>query len=72
VITHTGRDLSHDSNGTIGSSHSTFLRASEFVRLATSRRKLLRADEPRLGVRGLVDPQTGVRYLIEIARLQLP
>jgi hypothetical protein len=40
--------------------------------LATSRQKLLRADEPRLGVRGLVDPKTGNRYLIEESRLQLP
>jgi hypothetical protein len=50
----------------------TFLCASDFMNMATSRRKLFRADEPRSGVRGLVDPVTGDRYLIETNRLRLP
>ena len=50
----------------------TFLRAAEFVSLAISRRKLLRADEPRLGVRGLIDPVTGDHYRILSTNLRRP
>jgi hypothetical protein len=56
----------------VNPSDTVLVRASDFVLLATSRRKLLRADEPRIGVRGLVDPQTGNRYLIETSRLRIP
>jgi hypothetical protein len=51
-------------------SNPVFLRPSEFVTLATSRQKLVRADDPRLGIRGLVDPETGTRYFVEDSRLR--
>lgn len=50
--------------------NATFLKPPEFVSLAISRRKLVRADEPGSTVRGLFEPDTGNRYLIEAARLR--
>ena len=50
--------------------NATFLNAREFVSLAVSRRKLVRADEAGATVRGLLDPETGTRYLIEDLRLR--
>ncbi len=47
----------------------TFLSPRQFLSLATSRRKLLRADESGATVRGLFDPETGKRYLIEAKQL---
>ena len=49
---------------------STFITPLEFVSLAISRRKLVRADEPGSTFRGLFEPATGHRYLIESARLR--
>jgi hypothetical protein len=48
---------------------STFLSSRQFVSLAISRRKLLRSDESGATVRGLFDPETGKRYLIEAKEL---
>jgi hypothetical protein len=48
----------------------TFLNPPEFVSLAISRRKLVRSDEPGSTVRGLFEPATGNRYLIEAAQLR--
>ena len=41
----------------------------EFVTLLTSRRRLFRADSKDVGLRGLVEPATGQRFLIEERRL---
>lgn len=46
-----------------------FVDVEEFCNLAVSRRNLIRCDETEIPVRGLLDPQTGVRYLIEEADL---
>jgi len=41
----------------------------EFCMLLTSRRKLVRANDRSAGIWGLVDPQTGERFLIDEKRL---
>jgi hypothetical protein len=41
----------------------------EFCMLLTCRRKLIRANDRRAGVWGLLDPLTGERFLIEEERL---
>ena len=48
-------------------SHRRFVSADEYCRLAVSSRQLVRADERAL--RGLLDPATGVRYLISEQQL---
>ena len=42
-----------------------FVQRDEFCKLLLSSKKLVRADEPRASVRGLLDVETGKRYLIE-------
>jgi len=39
--------------------------ASDFVTLMLSRRRMFRVDELGAEVRGLLDPETGVRYIID-------
>jgi hypothetical protein len=39
--------------------------ASDFVTLLLSRRRMVRVDELGAEVRGLLDPETGVRYIID-------
>jgi hypothetical protein len=39
--------------------------ASDFVSLLLSRRRMVRVDELGAEVRGLLDPETGVRYIID-------
>jgi hypothetical protein len=39
--------------------------ASDFVSLMLSRRQMFRVDDPGTVVRGLLDPETGVRYVID-------
>jgi hypothetical protein len=48
---------------------STFVQREEFCRLLLSCRRMVRADEPAVQVRGLLDMETGMRYLIEQERL---
>jgi hypothetical protein len=43
----------------------TFVNAYEFRSLAVSARRLLRADEPAAGLRGLLDPETGTHFVTE-------
>jgi hypothetical protein len=40
-----------------------------FVELALSTRKLLRDDRSSVGLRGLLDPETGRRFVIEEEKL---
>jgi hypothetical protein len=54
----------------IGCKNATFINPPEFVSLAISRRKLVRSDEPGSTVRGLFEPATGNRYLIDALRLR--
>jgi hypothetical protein len=42
-----------------------FVQRDEFCRLLLSCKKLVRSDEPAISVRGLLDVQSGERYLIE-------
>jgi len=42
-----------------------FVNRDEFCKLMLSYRKLVRADEPGNRVRGLLDVESGERYLIE-------
>lgn len=46
-----------------------FVDVEEFCNLAVSRRSLVRCDEAESPMRGLFDPQTGIKYLIEEAAL---
>jgi hypothetical protein len=39
--------------------------ADAYCRLVTSRRLLLRSDDHAQGIRGLYDPASGVRYVVE-------
>jgi hypothetical protein len=50
-------------------SNSTFVQRDEFCSLLLSTRRLVRSDEPGRGVRGLLDMDTGVRFLIEQEKL---
>ena len=43
--------------------------ASQFRRLMISNRQLFRADDSKLGERGLLDPAEQVRYVIDERRL---
>ncbi|MBX3439059.1 MAG: hypothetical protein KF861_16335 [Planctomycetaceae bacterium] len=46
-----------------------FVEPREFLSYATSRHHLLRADERDAGIHGLLDPETGMRFLVEEERL---
>jgi len=46
-----------------------WLAPDQWCRLAISHRTLRRADERRAGLRGLLDPHTGERFVIEEERL---
>lgn len=59
----------HGTVQTVVPGDSMFLSSRQFVSLAISRRKLLRSDESGATVRGLLDPETGKRYLIEAKEL---
>jgi hypothetical protein len=43
----------------------TFVHREEFCKLLVSFRRVVRADEPAASLRGLLDLDTGKRYLIE-------
>jgi len=47
----------------------TLVQREEFCRLLLSSRRLVRSDEPRLRMRGLVDLDTGDRFFIEQEKL---
>jgi hypothetical protein len=47
----------------------TFVDAYHFQALAVSARRLVRADEPAAGLRGLLDPETGIRFVTEEEKL---
>lgn len=47
----------------------TFVQRDEFCRLLLSSRRLVRSDEPRLKMRGLMDLDTGDRFFIEQEKL---
>jgi hypothetical protein len=46
-----------------------FVDAFEFRRLVVSNRRLVRADAPEAGLRGLLDEATGERFVTEEERL---
>jgi hypothetical protein len=48
---------------------SVFVHRDEFCQLLLSSRKLIRADEPGGRIRGLLDVESGKRYLIEQDKL---
>jgi len=47
----------------------TFVQREEFCRLLLSTRRMVRSDEPDVHVRGLLDVDTGARFLIEQEKL---
>jgi hypothetical protein len=47
----------------------TFVERDEYFELLLSTRKLVRSDEPAVGVRGLLDVESGKRYLIKQEQL---
>jgi hypothetical protein len=51
------------------SANFTFVQREEFCSLLLSTRHLVRSDEPGIGVRGLMDVETGARFLIEQEKL---
>jgi hypothetical protein len=53
----------------IARSSRVVVNAQEFCDLLVSRRRLTRADEPERGLRGLIDLDSGVRYLSDEVHL---
>ena len=49
-----------------------FVESLEFCQLLVGRKKLRRSDEKAAAMRGLIDPATGVKFLIEEEKLFLP
>jgi len=47
----------------------TFVQRDEFCRLLLSTRRMVRSDEPDVNVRGLMDTESGARFLIEQEKL---
>ncbi len=47
----------------------TIVQREEFCRLLLSSRRMVRSDEPDVHVRGLLDTETGARFLIEQEKL---
>ncbi len=47
----------------------TYVQREEFCRLLLSTRRMVRSDEPDRNVRGLLDTETGKRFLIEQEKL---
>ena len=50
-------------------SDTTFVQRDEFCRLLLSCKRLVRADEPADQIRGLLDVDTGMRFLIQQEQL---
>jgi hypothetical protein len=50
-------------------SGATFVQRDEFCRLLLSCKRMVRADEPADQLRGLLDIETGMRFLIEQEKL---
>lgn len=46
-----------------------FVEADVYCRLITSRRRLLRMDDPARGLRGVFEPNTRIRYVVEERKL---
>lgn len=51
---------------------SKYVQRDEFCKLLLSCRKMVRADEPEVDVRGILDLETGTRFLIERRKLFRP
>ncbi len=47
----------------------TFVQREEFCNLLLSARRMVRSDEPDVRMRGLLDMETGTRFLIEQEKL---
>lgn len=47
----------------------TFVEPDEYCQLATANRQLIRSDEPAAGIRGILDPESGMRFFIEEEKL---
>lgn len=54
---------------TVEETQSIFVDHDQYCELLTSRRQLVRQDDPRKCLRGLLDTESGVCYLIEEDRL---
>jgi hypothetical protein len=52
-----------------GAPHCIFLGADEFRSLAISSRRLMRRDDHRAQLRGLIDPETGETFYTEEEKL---
>ena len=63
------RDLNERRGAMRNSSPFTIVPREEFCRLLLSTRRLVRSDEPRLRMRGLMDLDTGDRFCIEQEKL---
>lgn len=63
------RDLDERRSAMRDSSPYTLVQREEFCRLLLSSRRLVRSDEPRLRMRGLMDLDTGDRFFIEQEKL---
>jgi hypothetical protein len=50
-------------------SGATFVQRDEFCKLLLSLRRMVRSDEPAVHLRGLLDLETGKRFLIEQEKL---
>jgi hypothetical protein len=47
----------------------TFVQRDEFCKLLLSTKRMIRSDEPAVQLRGLLDMETGARFLIEQEKL---
>ena len=55
--------------GKLNRRDATFVQPGEFLRLLLSRQEMVRSDDSGGKIRGLLDRQTGRRYLIEQEKL---
>lgn len=65
VVSETPESIDERRTAMRSNSEYTFVERDEFCRLLLSTRRLVRSDEPRLRFRGLMDLDTGERFLIE-------
>lgn len=62
-----GKEISTPKQEVVGSD--TFVQAEEFCQLLLSSRQMVRSDERESNLRGLLDLETGRRYLIDQEQL---
>lgn len=49
-----------------------FVESNEFCELLVGFKRLVRADEASVDLKGLLDPETGTRFFIEVEKLSPP